>query len=145
MSREKYELRWDTLLEYRGIMFGILAVLIVVYHCCEDMLNGGFCPIFLKPLAMYGNCGVDAFLVLSGIGLYCSYTKEPSTIRFYKKRGLRVVVPYLIIALPYVIWKDIVLNFSITKFLKDWFLITAFTQENRQCWFVALIIIMYFA
>ncbi|MCD7815569.1 MAG: acyltransferase, partial [Bacteroides sp.] len=83
------------------------------------------------PMAMYGNCGVDAFLILSGIGLYCSYTKDPSIIRFYRKRGLRVVIPYLIIGLPYLVWKDIILNFSIITFLKDWFLITAFTEGNR--------------
>lgn len=144
MSREKYELRWDILLEYRGLMFGILSLLIVIYHFCEDLMNGGVCPIILMPMAMYGNCGVDAFLILSGIGLYCSYTKDPSIIRFYTKRGLRVVIPYLIIALPYLIWKDVALDFNITSFLKDWFLITAFTKANRQCWFVALIIILYF-
>ena len=50
-----------------------------------------------------GNIGVDMFLFLSGIGLWYSWTKQPSLKHFFKRRYLRIYPAWLIMALLFYI------------------------------------------
>lgn len=43
---------------------------------------------------------VQGFLFLSGMGIYYSLTKDSHLSQFYRKRVKRVLVPYMLIALP---------------------------------------------
>lgn len=45
-----------------------------------------------------GNVGVDMFLFLSGIGLWFSWTKNPSLGQFYRRRLVRIYPAWVIIA-----------------------------------------------
>ena len=143
MKKILSQMTWESVSQKRNLIFGFLTILIVCYHFCEDALHLKGFPLILKPLGMYGNCGVDIFLLLSGMGLYYSFSKNSNILEFYKKRFVRVLVPYLMLALPYLIWKDFFVSFQPKDFLADWFLLTAFQPSNRQCWFVAAILIFY--
>lgn len=106
MKKILSQMTWESVSQKRNLIFGFLTVMIVCYHFCEDTLRLKGFPLILKPLGMYGNCGVDIFLLLSGMGLYYSFSKNSNILEFYKKRFVRVLVPYLMLALPYLIWKD---------------------------------------
>lgn len=45
-----------------------------------------------------GNVGVDIFLFLSGVGLWFSWVKTPDMRRFYRRRLLRIVPTWLVVA-----------------------------------------------
>ena len=45
-----------------------------------------------------GNVGVDIFLFLSGVGLWFSWVKTPDVRRFYRRRLLRIVPTWLVVA-----------------------------------------------
>ncbi len=143
MKKILNQMTWESISEKRSLIFGFLTIMIFCYHFCEDALHLKGFPLILKPLGMYGNCAVDIFLLLSGLGLYYSFSKNSNILEFYKKRFVRVLVPYLMLALPYLIWKDFFVSFQPIEFFLDWFLITAFQPSNRQCWFVAAILIFY--
>ena len=48
-----------------------------------------------------GNVGVDMFLFLSGVGLWYSWTKNPSFTHFFKRRYLRIYPVWLLMASLY--------------------------------------------
>ena len=45
----------------------------------------------------------QGFLLLSGIGLYYSYVKKSDTVGFYCRRIKRMWLPYMLMALPFVL------------------------------------------
>lgn len=45
-----------------------------------------------------GNVGVDIFLFLSGVGLWFSWVKTPDVLRFYRRRLLRIVPTWIVVA-----------------------------------------------
>ena len=77
---------------FRGELMGAAMLFIILFHVAlprEDMFYG---------LRRMGNVGVDMFLFLSGIGLWFSWTKNPSAKHFFIRRYLRIYPTWLIIA-----------------------------------------------
>lgn len=77
---------------FRGELMGIAMLFVILFHVSlprEDYLFG---------LRRIGNVGVDMFLFLSGIGLWFSWSKNPSLKRFFLRRFLRVYPAWLIMA-----------------------------------------------
>lgn len=72
--------------KYRTQLMGISMLLIMLFH------------VEALPL---GYVGVEFFLLISGIGLYFSLSKNNDLKTFYKKRLFRILPTYLIIAIPY--------------------------------------------
>lgn len=77
---------------YRGELMGLAMLFVMFFHVWMPKSNA------LYGLVRCGNVGVDMFLFLSGIGLWYSWTKDPSPGRFFKKRYLRVYPAWLVIA-----------------------------------------------
>lgn len=77
---------------FRGELMGAAMLFIILFHVAlprEDAFYG---------LRRMGNVGVDMFLFLSGIGLWFSWMKNPSTKHFFIRRYLRIYPTWLIIA-----------------------------------------------
>ena len=77
---------------FRGELMGAAMLFIILFHVAlprEDAFFG---------LRRMGNVGVDMFLFLSGIGLWFSWTKNPSAKHFFIRRYLRIYPTWLIIA-----------------------------------------------
>ena len=70
---------------------------IILFHVALPRENAFF------GLRRMGNVGVDMFLFLSGIGLWFSWMKNPSTKHFFIRRYLRIYPAWLIIACLYYI------------------------------------------
>ena len=82
---------------YRGELMGMAMIFIILLHVSlpqSDMFFG---------LRRMGNIGVDMFFFLSGIGLWFSWTKNPSCKHFFKRRYLRIYPTWLVMASLYYI------------------------------------------
>ena len=82
---------------YRGELMGMAMIFIILFHVSlpqNDMFYG---------LRRMGNIGVDMFFFLSGIGLWFSWTKNPTYKHFFKRRYLRIYPTWLIMACLYYI------------------------------------------
>ncbi|MBR1545526.1 MAG: acyltransferase [Prevotella sp.] len=82
---------------YRGELMGAAILFIILFHVelpRHDIFFG---------LRRCGNIGVDMFLFLSGIGLWYSWTKNPSFKQFYKRRLLRIFPTWLVVSSLYYI------------------------------------------
>lgn len=85
---------------FRSEMMGLAILWVMAFHLVskgKDFFDFGF----LNPILGIGYGGVDIFLFLSGLGLYYSYTKQPNSILFYKKRLIRIFPTYIIICIAY--------------------------------------------
>lgn len=82
---------------YRGELMGTAMLFVILFHVGlprEDAFFG---------LRRMGNIGVDIFLFLSGMGLWFSWTKQPSFRHFYLRRFLRIIPAWILIASLYYI------------------------------------------
>ncbi len=131
---------------YREMLMGLAIISILIFHYTEDCSLIGINYVgFIKYYKTYiGSSGVDIFLLLSGLGLYYSFSKNSDIKNFYIKRIKRVIVPYFLLAIPVYIWYDFVyLSDGIVAFLKNLFFVTLFTNNNILFWYIFFIIICY--
>lgn len=130
--------------KYRTAIMGFAALWIYFYH--EQGYE--WCHVYFSPeiisrsfyfFKRIGYCGVDIFLLLSGIGLVYGIEKN-STLTFFRHRLERVFVPFfitgLIIAL---IEKWSVLTFIRKLFFYDFL----FVDSNSFLWYIPSALILY--
>ena len=74
---------------------GMAILSILIFHYTEDCYTVGinYSGIVKLYKTYIGSSGVDIFLLLSGLGLYYSFSKNNSIKDFYSKRLKRVLVP----------------------------------------------------
>lgn len=134
------------LLQYRSQIYGFSALWIIFFH-----INNHF-PVnlpILTPFLKVGNCGVDIFMFLSGYCLSLSFEKNSDIKSFYKKRIIRLIIPFLIISIPYYILKNFIRTplsngeFNLFGFFKDVIGESFFFEGLRTTWFVHAIFLMY--
>lgn len=125
---------------------GVQAILIFLHHFSETCMQNS---VHSTGLIYYfytyiGSSGVDVFLLLSGVGLYFSWSKQPDYKIFLKKRFLRILPAYFILAVPTWFWVDIIINKSgATAFLQDLFFVTFFTDGTMTYWYVLMMAVCY--
>lgn len=134
--------------QYRSALMGFSTVLILICHSIEYIgVNKGL----MYHLLIQGNRGVDIFLFLSGIGIYYSLNRIPPPISqklpyWYAKRLFRVLIPYVIIAIPvYItmgIWNYETLYGYISDFITNILMISYFTN-HIGLWFIPCILLLY--
>lgn len=105
------KINYSIISNYRSQLMGIAIITIILLHFFQDVIVYNKTPSILLNLSIYYNTivssiGVDIFLLVSAIGLYFSYQKNSNLKDFYKKRIIRVVIPYIIICGLYWIVKD---------------------------------------
>ncbi len=134
---------WKNIMKYRNFLYGLMAVWIVFFHI-HDMIRvpkDGALAGFLH----LGNIGVDVFLFLSAVGL--SYSIEKNSLKeFYKNRFLRLVVPFMIICIPYYMWRDSVTGITLERigcFILDITAINFWLKEKVPFWYISLAIVLY--
>lgn len=84
-------------------LMGVATVLILCCHAphwCNEL------PDVISKSLMMGYVGVDIFLLISGIGMFYSWTANynPNSnyklLKWYLRRYKRLLIPYLIISIP---------------------------------------------
>lgn len=125
--------------KYRTQLMGFAMLLILIFHTTIDISNINI----LKNLKNIGNVGVDIFLLLSGLGLYFSYSKKNNKIKFYKKRFLRILPTFILVATLWYFAYSILHN---TNFIYIFWGITSldfFVYGNLTFWFISAILLLY--
>ncbi|MET3738783.1 acyltransferase family protein [Faecalicatena orotica] len=138
-SKQRRELSWKILSSYRSQIMGIAIIWIMLFHWPELFRSVPLVSFVTKR----GMTGVEMFLLVSGIGLFYSMTKNENVKEFYIKRALRVLIPYLVISLPYWIWQDLWVKKDIGKFFLDYSLLAFWKSGDREVWYIALILGLY--
>ena len=96
----------NRLLEKRDTIYGFCAIWIVLFHIFRK-ISMPYIPVVTNIVGI-GNAAVDVFFFLSGICLSLSAGKHKYAEKgwgdYYRRRFSRVVVPYLIICIPYYLW-----------------------------------------
>lgn len=102
---------YEIINRHRSKLMGAAALWILVFHAWQPVFTDYFLlSRFEKVFKRLGFCGVDIFMLLSGIGLTYSILKG-SRKRFYFNRIKRVIIPFLLVAM-------------IRFFLDDWSITT---------------------
>lgn len=132
--------------KYRTLLMGVATLSIFFFHFTEDcqIYNHGF-DGFVKFYNTYiGSGGVDIFLMLSGLGLYYSWKKNPNYKEFIKKRLVRILLTYFLIATPAIIIRDIILlDRTWINVISDLFFVSLLKNGNRWHWYIFFISACY--
>ena len=144
MTNKLKSFSFKDVMKYRNEVFGIAAMWILFFHI-RERIGGSSFPILniIFRVVSKGNIGVDIFLFLSAVGL-CASMQKNRIADFYTNRLKRVIIPYLIISVPYFIW----FNFfhttnGIISFLADVTTVNYWLRGDHPVWYVAFIVIMY--
>lgn len=143
----------EKVLQYRASIYGLMALWIIIFHIQghADVPLPFICQYINKPIRYIiglGNVGVDVFMFLSAYCLTLSFGKYIKVMDFYKKRIIRLVIPYLLIATPFLIWKNLHSDsFNLVGFLKNFVCDLAgisFIHSGMDwTWFVFAILLLY--
>lgn len=106
-------------------LMGFAIILIMLFHL-------GVLP--------FGECGVDIFLFLSGFSMYHSLSRNDNIVKFYRKRLLRILPAYLIIAIPFFFLKTCTIDEFLLKITN---LCILFQGEMGGWWFITMILLCY--
>lgn len=130
---------------HRNAIYGMAALWIVLFHGTTLEKVARFEPLFLYNTINMGNIGVDVFILLSGIGLYFSYSKSPRLGEFYRKRFVRVYIPYLLMTLPYIITIFVNGEIDLGLFIRAIFTVNFWTGEKKPIdfWYISAILVFY--
>lgn len=128
----------------RAGLMGLATILILMTHAPA---YGVFLPFGLNSLLSAGQIGVLVFFFISGMGLYFSLDSKRDLpiceiISWYKKRFVRLLVPYLIIFGGAHIIVCVENQWNIFRYFFDLSTIS-FWFGHSTCWFVDVLVPLY--
>lgn len=132
--------------KYRTLLMGFATLSVVFFHFASDRAtyHYGYEGIYKIFNHFVSSSGVDIFLFLSGLGLYYSWEKNSNYKEFLKKRLPRILLPYFIICIPALLWRDIFfLDQGFIEFFKDFLFISFFQSGKNWFWYICFITICY--
>lgn len=123
-------------------IMGVATLMIAWFHSNINVPQGSV--IWFTKL--FGDMGVDMFLLASGMGVYMSLEKDGNFRRFMCRRLQRVLPVFLIVTIPWFIWlefryggnRDLGMALLNASTLTYWF------GNNLTCWYVSSILFLYF-
>ena len=143
----KEKLNWGLLSKYRMELFGVAAIMIMIFHSQLVMELPGWFSLINNHL----NSGVEIFLLLSGMGLYYSFSKNNNYKQFLRNRAERTLLPYLLIGFVFLGWKHLFAEFDILEFLFNASGLSLFFRKAGEMlvvkkasfWYVAFVLGLY--
>lgn len=95
--------------KYRSALMGLATALVIIFHGLSvwDYYGATLPAVARLCRGFLGSVGVDIFLFLSGIGVFFAIENGTSTMRFYKKRLVRLLPSVLIVSGVFWVVKDI--------------------------------------
>ena len=148
LNRKKSVISYKDFSTHRKFLMGFAVVLIVVFHSVlYNSLNtdSRMVQAIADFICFDFNIGVEIFLLVSGIGLYYSFSKGSISFRkYYLKRVLNVYLIALIIDLPYIIYTDLIFeNKGFLYAISEWTGLLNWSGESRIAWYVVFVMILY--
>lgn len=150
MEKKKLSFSWMNLSENRNELYGIAILWIMIFHgiaCCNVDYTFGSSSIvliILEKIIKFGGCGVDLFLLLSGISLYFAFSKNQNLSYFYKRRYQRLLIPVFIINIPVWIFLFLIKDFNLPVFWMNLTFQSFWFKGDQQIWYVCAIAVFYF-
>lgn len=129
--------------KFRGELMGLAMLFVMLFHVSlpKNALMYG--------VVRCGNVGVDVFLLLSGVGLWFAWSKNPTLKQFYLRRFKRIYPAWLIMASLYYIPQFLTVKGGgyspdvpnlIANILVGW---SFWRIDDLTFWFVPAILAMY--
>ena len=131
--------------KYKTVLMGVAIIFIMFCHLDIAQVHNDVPKTFLARLLHTCTVGVDIFLLLSGVGLYYSYTKHRLPyFAFEKKRVLRILPYYLLIAgVTYLLYDVLMKHYGIGVFWRDYLFISWFRRGSTRYWYILAILVFY--
>ena len=145
MNNEKYKPTYSLISKYRTVLMGLAIIMIMFCHMDVAQTHNDIPSTSIARALHLFTVGVDIFLFLSGVGLYYSYTKKKQSYgEFEKKRLVRILPYYFVIAGTTYLMYDIIMNhFTAGKLLSDLLFVTWFREGNTRYWYILAIVVFY--
>ena len=138
---ENKETHWGLVSQYRQEIMGFACLWVIASHNIFDWPGGSDIIYTVRRLFDYGNAGVELFLLVSGIGLCYAYPKRKSLMDFYLRRYVRLLIPYLLISVPYLVWRDLYIGDG--NFLMDVFQLSFPMEGFVSFWYIPASAVFY--
>ena len=137
---------YNLLSKYRGVLMGLAIISILVFHYVEDCrvyeYNYDILVSFFDKYV--GSSCVDVFLFMSGFGLYYSFKRNNNVATFYKRRLIKILIPYVIVAMPSWFWRDILFKGAdVNAYIRDLFFFSFFDEKVTWFWYIMMIVVCY--
>lgn len=138
----KSKVSLNKLSKHRAVFMGLAIIFVML---CHNTLK---VPESLKTthsvLSAMCQCGVDMFMILSGLGLYYSFYKNSAVGQFWKKRITKILIPYCIaVAIYAFVYVGYLKHATIGEYLWRYSLISFYIDAELVIWFVAAILTLY--
>lgn len=128
--------------KYRGELMGIAILGVCLLHAFKwAELGDSLIAHAVGPFARIAF--TDGFLFLSGFGLYYSFSKNGDLCKFYLKRLNRVLLPYMIMSLPFFLLGLITGNISVSTFLMKLTSLYFWFWGNDGMWYISMSVALY--
>lgn len=131
-------MKLSLLSKYRAQLMGVAILLVVLFHCTVEHANE-----FIDLICFSGDMGVDIFFLVSGIGMYYAYQKNPTRKEFYTKRILRIIPAWSIVNMIVLFSENSISNMDWFVFFKYMTGISFWIDGNLHFWYVPAIFCFY--
>lgn len=128
--------------KYRQELMGLAILGVLFSHIVSLGQVTGYIVTF--PFKVFDNLVfTQGFLLLSGFGLYYSWTKEHSVRHYFKKRIGRLMIPFWIMSVPFYLYVCAILNNDYGKFVEN--ILTAYfwLHGNNGMWYISITVLLY--
>lgn len=145
-AQNRQFLNFSALSKYRSAIYGMSALWIIAFHGIElEFTSIDSKMVAFEELLRMGNIGVDIFLVLSGISLFYAFSKDGHVLKFYYKRLVRILIPFLIIAGIYLAYLNFIRTQNVTAFFLNLSTIAYWIgfRQGVSFWYVPTILVLY--
>lgn len=150
MEKSREPLGFHSISTYRNELFAFSIISIVLFHFVDDFLDSTTATgISTLPANWYADVissiGVEIFVFLSGLGLYFSFKKNSNIREFYKKRFIRILVPYGIFGCVAWLVLTVIYQKDFWYYIYNFSLMSFWNSGNVMLWYIAFILVMYLA
>ena len=130
--------------KYRSALMGLAILGVLIGHIYDlggaDKTN----PVYNLLYWLFTLIHVNGFLFLSGFGIFYSLKGNSSTKVFYTKRIYRIVIPYLLLAVPYFLLFTVAKHESMGFFFRCITTAEFWVNGNfHGMWYIALSLVLY--
>ena len=129
--------------KYRSELMGIAILDVMVLHSLSwtEMQHPGWLVVILRTFGRL--IFTEGFLFLSGFGLFYSCMKLAAVKPFYKRRFTRLMIPYLLIAGPFLIYYYLIGDIGLDVLLLKMSTIYFWFMGNDGMWYISVSVLLY--
>lgn len=138
-----YSFEFNLFSKYRQALMGIAMLGVLILHGMS--FAGIKSNVYTFPFEFFSRIAfTQGFLFLSGLGLYYSFTKTQNVMWFYEKRIKRLMIPFMLMTLPFYLFKLIVGDSSFIRFCLEESSLYFWLYGNNGMWYISVSLMLYF-